>query len=117
MIVDVVSDGGPTATVTVALDGGDRLLASVTRQSADRLNLVPGRAVDALIKSVALDERVPRLTGQNRFLRARTSASTSSGAAPARPTAAAITGSSARRNGFVAFSRPMKVRERNRPAP
>lgn len=58
VIVDVVSDGGPTAAVTVALDGGDRLLASVTRQSADRLNLVPGRTVDALIKSVALDERV-----------------------------------------------------------
>jgi molybdate transport system ATP-binding protein len=56
-IVAVSTDDGPTATVTAALPGGDKLTASVTRQSLERLGFAPGTAVAALIKTVALDER------------------------------------------------------------
>ena len=41
--------------VMVALDaGGTRLLARITRKSADALQLLPGRAVFAQVKGVAL---------------------------------------------------------------
>ncbi len=41
--------------VMVALDaGGTRLLARITRKSADTLQLLPGRAVFAQVKGVAL---------------------------------------------------------------
>jgi molybdate transport system ATP-binding protein len=45
-IVDVSLSVGPTA-----------LLARVTRESAQRLGLVPGLAVYALVKAVAIDRR------------------------------------------------------------
>lgn len=56
-IAAIDASDGPTATVLIALAGGDRLAASVTRQSIDRLRLAPGQTVDALLKTVALDER------------------------------------------------------------
>jgi len=56
--VAAVPDGpGPSVTVDVTLDGGGRLAASVTRAAVADLELVPGRPVFALVKSVALDER------------------------------------------------------------
>lgn len=45
------------AFVTLALEGGDRLIAAVTRLALDELALAQGDAVFALVKSVALDER------------------------------------------------------------
>jgi molybdate transport system ATP-binding protein len=57
-VVSSVPDGlGPSVTVDLALEGGGRLAASVTRAAVDELGLVPGRPVFALVKSVALDER------------------------------------------------------------
>lgn len=53
-----VPDGqGPSVTIDVALDGGGLLAASITRAAVADLDLRPGRAVFALVKSVALDER------------------------------------------------------------
>jgi molybdate transport system ATP-binding protein len=50
----VSSEGGPQ--VEVRLDcNGDALLARITRLSAERLGLEPGKTVYAMIKSVALD--------------------------------------------------------------
>ena len=47
-------DGGPQ--VEVRLDcHGDTLLARVTRLSAERLGLQPGKPVYAMVKTVALD--------------------------------------------------------------
>lgn len=48
---------GPNAAVEVALEGGDRLTALVTRKAVDDLGLDTGDRVHALIKTVALDER------------------------------------------------------------
>ncbi|MGO4705624.1 molybdenum ABC transporter ATP-binding protein [Microvirga sp. 2MCAF38] len=48
-----VADG---ASVDVTLDcGGDILVARITRKSVERLNLAPGKALYAIIKSVAFD--------------------------------------------------------------
>jgi molybdate transport system ATP-binding protein len=47
---------GPVADVRVELDG-EVLLARVTRFTIDRLGLVPGRPVFAIIKAVAIDRR------------------------------------------------------------
>ena len=43
--------------IDVALDGGGRLAASVTRLAISELELAPGARVYALIKAVAIDER------------------------------------------------------------
>jgi molybdate transport system ATP-binding protein len=53
---------GPAAhaLVDVALPGGDRLTAVVTRRAVDTLGLVEGRAVRALIKAAAIGERTGR---------------------------------------------------------
>ncbi|MBP0685509.1 TOBE domain-containing protein, partial [Mycobacterium tuberculosis] len=56
-IAALTAGDGPAATVTIELTGGERLIASVTRQSAVRLGLAPGKAVAALTKTVALDDR------------------------------------------------------------
>jgi molybdate transport system ATP-binding protein len=37
--------------------GAARILARITRQSSERLGLVPGRPVIAVIKSMAIDRR------------------------------------------------------------
>jgi len=47
---------GPVVDVRVELNG-ETLLARVTRLSLDRLGLVPGRPVFAIIKTVAIDRR------------------------------------------------------------
>jgi molybdopterin-binding protein len=47
---------GASPTVAARLDcGGATLIARITRKSLDRLDLVPGRVVHAVIKSVSLD--------------------------------------------------------------
>ncbi|MCE1236529.1 MAG: molybdenum ABC transporter ATP-binding protein [Hyphomicrobiales bacterium] len=56
-IEKVVADGGPFALVTLALDGGEKLHAYVTRLGFDALGLSVGDAVSALIKAVSIDER------------------------------------------------------------
>jgi molybdate transport system ATP-binding protein len=56
VVADIGGRDGPI--VDVRLDcNGDALLARLTRYSVERLGLVPGAPVFALIKSVALDRR------------------------------------------------------------
>jgi molybdate transport system ATP-binding protein len=55
------TDGGPTAAVIVALQGGSRLVALATRMAVDELGLRRGEQVFALVKTVALDERMVTL--------------------------------------------------------
>ena len=54
-VVAVASDG-PLAAATVALEGGEELVALVTRRALHDLGLAEGAPVLALIKTVALDE-------------------------------------------------------------
>jgi molybdate transport system ATP-binding protein len=54
----VETDGGPTAAVIVALRGGGRIVALATRMAVDELGLQRGTQVFALVKTVALDERM-----------------------------------------------------------
>jgi len=49
--VDSVTTGGVSAEVGLVLRGGDRLHAVITRESAEELELAPGREVQALIKA------------------------------------------------------------------
>jgi molybdate transport system ATP-binding protein len=56
-IEKVTADGGPFALVTLALDGGEKLHAYVTRLGFDALGLSVGDPVSALIKAVSIDER------------------------------------------------------------
>ncbi len=56
----VVAELGPAdgPIVDIRLDlCGEKLLARVTRLTVDRLGLVPGRPIFAVIKSIALDRR------------------------------------------------------------
>jgi molybdate transport system ATP-binding protein len=54
VVVEVRADSGPV--VDVRLDcSGETLIARLTRYSMERLDLKPGAAVFALIKSVAVD--------------------------------------------------------------
>jgi molybdate transport system ATP-binding protein len=46
---------GPVVDLRLAIDGGAHLLARLTRRSIAELQLAPGRAVYAVIKSVAID--------------------------------------------------------------
>jgi molybdate transport system ATP-binding protein len=55
-VAEIGALDGPAAEVRVTL-GGDALLARVTRLTVDRLGLRPGRAVFAIIKTVAIDRR------------------------------------------------------------
>lgn len=50
-------DDGPTAFVQVQLTGGEMLAASLTRKALHELDLVPGKRVLCLLKSVSIDER------------------------------------------------------------
>ena len=54
-ISTIVADG-PLAAVTVALDGGEALVALVTRRALHDLGMTEGTPVRALVKTVALDE-------------------------------------------------------------
>ena len=53
--VETIEADGPSASVTLVLKGDGRLVASLTRKSADELSLAAGKNVFALVKSVALD--------------------------------------------------------------
>jgi molybdate transport system regulatory protein len=53
--VTAVHAQGGAVTVTLAAAGGDRLGSRVTRESAQLLDLVPGREVLALFKATAVD--------------------------------------------------------------
>lgn len=53
--VEKIESDGPSASVTLLLKGDGRLVASLTRKSADELALAAGKHVFALVKSVALD--------------------------------------------------------------
>jgi molybdate transport system ATP-binding protein len=55
-IVEIAAPGGPIADVRVDLNG-EALVARVTRLTIDRLDLVPGRPIFAVIKTVAIDRR------------------------------------------------------------
>jgi molybdate transport system ATP-binding protein len=54
-VAAATADDGPIARVDVALEGGDRLAAFVTRKSLDELGLAPGAPVFALVKAASLD--------------------------------------------------------------
>jgi molybdate transport system ATP-binding protein len=56
-VAAIRSETGALALVDIALDGGGRLAASVTRLAVSELELAPGARVYALIKAVAIDER------------------------------------------------------------
>jgi len=49
-VVDVKL-GGIMAEVVMRLEGGDELVAAITRSSAERLGLQPGAQVTAIIKA------------------------------------------------------------------
>ena len=51
-------DDGPLAGVSIDLDGHGHLFALATRKAIDELKLHRGDRVFALVKTVALDERV-----------------------------------------------------------
>jgi molybdate transport system ATP-binding protein len=53
-IVELKSEAGPFAELRIDV-GGAYLLARLTRLAVAELGLAPGQAVQALIKSVALD--------------------------------------------------------------
>ncbi|KAF2990728.1 molybdenum ABC transporter ATP-binding protein [Methylocystis sp. MJC1] len=56
-IARIEVNGNALAFVTLDLEGGDRLIAAVTRLALDELGLAEGSEAYALVKSVALDER------------------------------------------------------------
>lgn len=61
-ITRLETDGGPFAVATIRLTGGDTLKAYATRLATDKLGLHEGSTVQALVKSVSIDERsVPGL--------------------------------------------------------
>ena len=49
---------GPIVIAEVALKGGDRLAAAITRKAVDDLGLNPGDPLYCLIKAVSIDERL-----------------------------------------------------------
>jgi molybdate transport system ATP-binding protein len=57
-IATITAGDGPLASIAITLDGGDRLAALATRKAVAELGLKEGDAVFALIKTVALDERM-----------------------------------------------------------
>jgi molybdate transport system ATP-binding protein len=56
-IAAIDAGAGAAAIVTIALEGGERLIASATRLALADLGLDVGDRVTALVKSVAIDER------------------------------------------------------------
>jgi molybdate transport system ATP-binding protein len=56
-VAAIRSETGALSLVDIALEGGSRLAASVTRLAVSELELAPGARVYALIKAVAIDER------------------------------------------------------------
>jgi molybdate transport system ATP-binding protein len=62
-VARIETGASPFALVTLAV-GPDKLLAYVTRQAVEDLALTAGAEVFALVKSVAIDERVTRGSGR-----------------------------------------------------
>lgn len=56
-VAAIRSESGALALVEIALAGGDRLAASLTRLAVSELELTEGAGVYALVKAVAIDER------------------------------------------------------------
>ena len=56
-VVEITSRNGGSSALVALQCGGDRLMAQLTRYSVERLGLVVGQDVFALIKSVAIDQR------------------------------------------------------------
>jgi molybdate transport system ATP-binding protein len=56
--VETIAAEGPFALVCIALEGEGRLYAMATRRAVADLGLGQGEAIFALIKTVALDERM-----------------------------------------------------------
>ena len=65
-LASIETDKGPLATLTMALPGGDQLVALTTRMAVEELSLRCGDQVFALIKTVALDERAVAATRRGR---------------------------------------------------
>ncbi|MGW5427507.1 TOBE domain-containing protein [Streptomyces sp. NPDC004059] len=68
--VTEVHSGEAMATVRLRLDGGQELMAAITKESAEELSLVPGTAVRALVKSTEVSlatQRVQRLSIRNQL--------------------------------------------------
>jgi molybdopterin-binding protein len=57
-IAAIEQGGGPVVIAEVALPGGDRLAAAITRKAVDELGLDAGDTVFCLIKAVSIDERL-----------------------------------------------------------
>ncbi|MEV6291907.1 TOBE domain-containing protein [Streptomyces sp. NPDC051896] len=61
--VTEVHSGEAMATVRLRLDGGQELMAAITKESAEELSLVPGTAVRALVKSTEVSLATQRVQG------------------------------------------------------
>jgi len=57
-IAAIEQGGGPVVIAEVALPGGDRLAAAITRKAVDELGLDADDTVFCLIKAVSIDERL-----------------------------------------------------------
>ena len=57
-IANIEEAKGPVVIAEVALAGGDRLAAAITRKAVDELGLDQGDTVYCLIKAVSIDERL-----------------------------------------------------------
>src|SRR5689334_15927349 len=61
--VTAVHPGEAMATVELRLDGGQHLMAAITKESAEDLSLAPGSPVRALVKSTEVSLATQRVTG------------------------------------------------------
>jgi molybdate transport system ATP-binding protein len=57
-VAGIEEEKGPVVIAEVALAGGDRLAAAITRKAVDELGLDNGDTVYCLIKAVSIDERL-----------------------------------------------------------
>jgi molybdate transport system ATP-binding protein len=55
-VAEILSGPGPYCDIRL-ICGGSILLARITRRSADRLGLIPGREVIAVIKAVSVNRQ------------------------------------------------------------
>ncbi|MFI6357096.1 molybdopterin-binding protein [Streptomyces sp. NPDC050743] len=61
--VTEVHPGEAMATVRLRLDGGQELMAAITKESAEELSLAPGTPVRALVKSTEVSLATQRVQG------------------------------------------------------
>ncbi|MGW1170951.1 TOBE domain-containing protein [Streptomyces sp. NPDC001153] len=61
--VTEVHPGEAMATVKLRLDGGQHLMAAITKESAEDLSLTPGSTVRALVKSTEVSLATHRVEG------------------------------------------------------